>query len=99
MSRAARKLLSDAHLSDKFNVDKRKFSRNIEWSAHHDAANLGARIESDVVFSAKSFVPRSAKIALDADVFGRNLPLFQMDGRIEGVEDVLQVNLRTTSIL
>lgn len=99
LSSRARQLLSDVKLSDKFDMDKRKFSRNVEWSAHHARSNIGGRVEADLLFSPKSFVPRSGKLALDADVFGQNLPLFQVDGRLEGVEDVLQVLIFLTLFL
>lgn len=42
-----------------------------------DAMNAGATVESSVVWSPKSFVPRSGSVDLTLDVFGQAVNLFE----------------------
>jgi len=73
-----------------FDLDMRKFSRNIEWSMFSDVMNMGARADSNIIFSTDSYVPRSAMVNLTMDMFGQSVNLFEMGGRIEGVEKLLE---------
>ena len=48
------------------------------------------QIDSNLVWSSKSFVPRSATLNLTMDVFGESLNLFELGGRVEGLEYLLE---------
>ena len=43
-----------------------------------DALNAGATVESSVVWSPKSFVPRSADLGLSVNLFGQAVNLFEV---------------------
>lgn len=62
----------------RFPNDLRKFSRNFEVSTLVDLLNIGASAESNVIFSQRSFVPRSASLNLTTDVFGHSVNLFEV---------------------
>ncbi|ESO03810.1 hypothetical protein HELRODRAFT_125498, partial [Helobdella robusta] len=49
---------------EKFNLDFRKFSKNIDYSSFDDDKNFGGSVETNVIYSSKSFVPRSASVNL-----------------------------------
>ncbi|XP_048255783.1 apolipophorins-like [Haliotis rufescens] len=85
-----RHILEDEQLSREFDLDKRKFSRNYEGSFFWEKFNAGAMVESNLIFSSKSFVPRSASVNLTVDLFGQSVNLFEMGGRVEGLESVLE---------
>lgn len=85
-----RHILEDEQLSREFDLDKRKFSRNYEGSFFWEKFNAGAMVESNLIFSSKSFVPRSASVNLTVDLFGQSVNLFEMGGRVEGLEGVLE---------
>ena len=71
-------------------MDKRKFSRNIEWSAFSEVANVGGTLESNLIWSPKSFLPRSANLNLTVDMFGESVNLLEIGGRAEGLDYLLE---------
>jgi len=85
-----RKILEDQTLRKQFNLDKTKFSRNFEGSFFSDSLNTGAKVESNVVFSPKSYIPRSAMLNLTFDLFGESVNLLEVGGRVEGLERLVE---------
>ncbi|CAK8688943.1 unnamed protein product [Clavelina lepadiformis] len=83
-------LLVETNFAKKYNLDPRKYSRFYEASFFSETLNSGATVESSVVWSPKSFVPRSADLDLNVDVFGQAVNLLEMGGRVEGVETFIQ---------
>ena len=55
-----------------------------------DSLNAGAKVESNLIWSPKSFVPRSAMLNLTVDLFGHSVNFLEVGGRVEGAEDFLQ---------
>lgn len=97
LKQAIRAVLEDIQLKKAFDLDKRKFSRNMEWSFFNPLVNAGAAVESNVIFSTDSFIPRSAMVSLDVDVFGETMNLMQVGGRVEGLETMLEAMLGPSS--
>lgn len=85
-----REMLHDSYLANKFKTDVRKFSRNYEMSVYSDVMKMGATVESNVVFSTKSYLPRSANLNLTVDLFGEALNLFEVGTRLEGFESMVE---------
>jgi len=85
-----RAILENVQLQKQFDLDKRKFSRNVEFSTFSELLNIGASVESNLIWSADSFVPRSAMLNLTVDVFGQSVNLLEVGGRIQGLEDLLE---------
>ncbi|KAL3871442.1 hypothetical protein ACJMK2_039441 [Sinanodonta woodiana] len=81
-----RSILEDDALQKEFDLDKRKFSRNYEKSFFIERMNTGAKFESDLIWSTKSFIPRSGMVNLTVDLFGNTFNLLQLGGRLEGLE-------------
>ncbi|KAJ8307373.1 hypothetical protein KUTeg_015457 [Tegillarca granosa] len=85
-----RAILEDDTLQREFDMDKRKFSRNYEGSFFLEKLNTGASLEGNLIWSSKSFIPRSAMANLTVDLFGQSINLFEIGGRIEGLEYFLE---------
>ncbi|XP_076812226.1 uncharacterized protein LOC143459128 isoform X1 [Clavelina lepadiformis] len=85
-----KKLFSISDLSDKFSKDKQKFSGYYEKSLYFETLNLGAELDGDLVWSTTSFIPRSARLNLTVDVFGAAFNLFEIGGRVQGLERQLE---------
>jgi len=85
-----RAILENIQLQKQFDLDKRKFSRNIELSTFSELINVGASVESNLIWSSDSFVPRSAMLNLTVDVFGQSVNLLEVGGRVQGLEDFLE---------
>ena len=82
-------IVENLDLEREFDLDKRKFSRNYEWSAFSEGMNTGAMIESNMIWSEKSFIPRSAMVNMTVDMFGDSFNLMEVGGRLEGFEDIV----------
>ncbi|CAL7937265.1 unnamed protein product [Xylocopa violacea] len=79
-------LLTDRDLDDKFNGDRRKFSRNYDGSFFSEEYNFGANYQCNLIFSPKSYIPRSATFNLSLDLFGESVNVFEVTTRHEGLE-------------
>lgn len=77
-------------LRNKFNTDIRKYSRNYEMSTYFDSVNMGTTLESNVIFSEDSYLPRSAMLNFTLDLFGETLNVFEFGARMQGFEDVVE---------
>jgi len=87
---SVRAILENIQLQKQFDLDKRKFSRNIELSTFSELLNIGASLESNLIWSSDSFVPRSAMLNLTVDIFGQSVNLLEVGGRIQGLDDLLE---------
>ncbi|KAL5015760.1 hypothetical protein ScPMuIL_005349 [Solemya velum] len=85
-----REILEDEILKREFDLDKRKFSRNYEGSFFWKKLGAGAKLESNLVWSTESFIPRSVMANLTIDIFGNSLNLLEVGGRMEGLEYLLE---------
>lgn len=83
-------ILDNVELRKSFDLDKRKFSRNVEWSYFSELLNAGGALDADIIFSQQSFLPRAAHLNLTADVFGQAYNVFELGGRAEGLQQLLE---------
>lgn len=79
-------LLTDRDLGNKFNSDRRKFSRNYDGSFFSEEYNFGANYHGNLIFSPRSYIPRSASFNVSFDLFGRSVNAFELNTRFEGLE-------------
>lgn len=79
-------LLTDRDLNDKFNNDRRKFSRNYDGSFFSEEYNFGANYQGNLIFSPKSYIPRSLTFNLTFDLFGESVNVVEVTTRLEGLE-------------
>uniref|UniRef100_A0A8W7PWS0 Vitellogenin domain-containing protein n=1 Tax=Anopheles coluzzii TaxID=1518534 RepID=A0A8W7PWS0_ANOCL len=82
----AQGLLAENDLDSKFNLDIRKFSRNYEQTLFFDEYNFGMTVDSNVIFSTESYVPRSVRLNLTTDLFGESINFLELNVRLEGLE-------------
>ncbi|XP_078656508.1 apolipophorins-like isoform X3 [Branchiostoma floridae x Branchiostoma belcheri] len=78
-------ILRNRDLEKKFTGDKRKFSSAWTGSVFSDRWNLGGEAQTGVIFSDTSFLPRSAHLNLTMMVFGAEMNMLEVGGRIEGL--------------
>lgn len=76
--------------SYKFPNDIRKYSFNREFSYAIDSLGVGAIVEADVIYSQKSFLPRSGRLNVTGEVFGNTFNVFEFNVRQENVEQILE---------
>ncbi|XP_067677413.1 uncharacterized protein [Haliotis asinina] len=85
-----RRILEEITLGRHFDLSTLKYSRNYESSLFLEKYNTGAMLESNVIFSDKSAIPRSAMVNMTVDLFGSSLNLLEVGGRAEGVEYLIE---------
>lgn len=85
-----RSILDSEYLKKEFDMDKRKYSRNYEGSFFLERINTGASLESNLIWSSKSFIPRSLMANLTVDLFGKSVNILEIGGRVEGLEYFLE---------
>ncbi|KAG1652941.1 Apolipophorin [Nymphon striatum] len=66
--------------------DIRQFSRNFDWSVMNEKYNVGGNLESNVIFTPKSYLPRSVMANVSANLFGYSVNMLEVGGRMEGLE-------------
>lgn len=96
---ALRSLVSGIYVPGKFDSDARKASQNIEWSKLSEMYNVGGTAESNIVYSPKSFIPRSIDLNLTVDLFSHSINIFEFGGRAEGYDHLLESLLAPKSHL
>ncbi|XP_066586148.1 uncharacterized protein Apoltp [Prorops nasuta] len=79
-------LLTDRDIGLKFNNDIRKFSRNYDSSFFSEEYNFGANSQTNLIFSQKSYIPRTVNLNVTIDLFGESVNLFEVSTRLEGIE-------------
>lgn len=83
-------MLESDDLPKKFDLDQRKFSRNYEWSHYSQELNMGGMLDSNLIWSPESFVPRSVSANLSVELFGHSVNLLEIGGRAEGLDYLLE---------
>ncbi|XP_076069146.1 vitellogenin-like [Oratosquilla oratoria] len=83
-----RYLLSNVILKDDYGRDISRFSRNTELSYFLNRLGFGAEIDSNLVYSRESTVPRSVNMNVTTEIFGNMMNLFEIGGRMEGFNPI-----------
>ncbi|XP_018353837.1 PREDICTED: apolipophorins [Trachymyrmex septentrionalis] len=74
----------------KFPEDFRKFSFNTELSYDLGGIGIGDTLESNVIYSQHSFVPRSINLNLTTEIFGRSYNYLELNTRIENLDRLIE---------
>ncbi|XP_068239146.1 LOW QUALITY PROTEIN: uncharacterized protein [Palaemon carinicauda] len=83
-------MIGEENLQKKFSTEALKFSRNYESSIFTNVLNVGASVESNIIFNSKSYLPRSGMLNLTMDLFGESINFLEVGGRIEGFEAYIE---------
>lgn len=86
----ARQDFASVYASKKFPSDFRKFSFNNELSYEFGSLGLGGSIDTNVIYSQNSFLPRSIRNNVTGELFGTSFNLFEFNGRQENLELILE---------
>lgn len=75
---ALKQLIASFPISSKFSKDPTMFSQHYEFSKFYDFVNVGATADTSIIFSPKSFLPRSAVLNLTVDIFSNSFNLLEV---------------------
>jgi hypothetical protein len=73
-----RAVYGEIRTTKRFPVDLRKFSSNFEFSYLLGGPNLGSTIESNVIYSQRSFLPRATTLNLTTELFGHSINFLEV---------------------
>ncbi|KAG4078631.1 hypothetical protein HA402_015221 [Bradysia odoriphaga] len=90
---AARQHFANVRTTKRFPVDLRRYSFNREISYSLGSLGLGAGADSNVIYSQKSFLPRSARFNLTGEIFGNSFNIFEVAGRQENLDLLMESRL------
>lgn len=86
----AKQQLSQISTTKRFPIDLRKYSFNNEFSYTIDTVGLASSVESNVIYSQNSFLPRSSNLNLTAQVFGHTFNFLEIGTRQENLDKLLE---------
>jgi hypothetical protein len=87
---AARHHFRNVRTNKKFPFDPRRYSFNREVSYAIDSLGLGSAVDTSVIYSQRSFLPRSVKMNVTGNLFGNAFNLFELSARQENLESVIE---------
>ncbi|XP_058128999.1 apolipophorins [Anopheles ziemanni] len=87
---AARQHFGKIRTSNKFPFDVRRYSFNRELSYAVESLGVGASADTSVIFSQKSFLPKSVAVNFTAEVFGNGVNVFELEGRQDNLERLVE---------
>ncbi|KAH9366847.1 hypothetical protein HPB48_018454 [Haemaphysalis longicornis] len=88
--REYRVIANDLALRNRFELDFRKFSRNVHYRMFFDPLDTGFELDGDVVYTPDSYYPRSARVATSFDIFGKKIDLFEAGARVEHMDKLIE---------
>lgn len=87
---AARQHFANIRTTNKFPFDFRRYSFNREFSYAVESLGLGASADTSVVYSQKSFLPKSVAFNFTTEVFGNSFNVFEVEGRQDNLDRVVE---------
>lgn len=87
---AIRAHFKNLRTSRKFPFDPRRYSFNREISYAVDSLGLGSSIDSSVIYSQQSFLPRSVRLNVTGNLFGSAFNMLEISARQENLESLLE---------
>ncbi|XP_037526583.1 uncharacterized protein LOC119404030 [Rhipicephalus sanguineus] len=85
-----RVIANDLSLRKRFQLDFRKFSRNVHYRMFFDPLDTGFELDGDVVYTPDSYYPRSARVSTSFDIFGKKVDLFEAGARAVHLEKLIE---------
>lgn len=74
----ARRLIKKFKIDRSLPKDLRRYSRNMIGNYFNEKKNAGWEVDANVIYSAKSVMPRSASFNMSLDLFGQSFNLLEV---------------------
>ncbi|XP_055539565.1 apolipophorins [Wyeomyia smithii] len=87
---AARQHFSNIRTTSKFPFDFRRYSFNREFSYAVESLGLGASVDTSVIYSQKSFLPKSVTFNVSTEAFGNGFNVFELEGRQDNLDRLVE---------
>lgn len=87
---AVRQHFANVRTTQKFPVDVRRYSFNREFSYSVGSLGVGASTDMNLIYSQKSFLPRSGRFNLTGEIFGNSFNILELSGRQENLDLLME---------
>lgn len=87
---AARAHFRNVRTSKKFPFDPRRYSFNREVSYAIDSLGVGEAVDTSVIYSQQSFLPRSVRVNMTGNFFGSSFNMLEVSARQENLEQLVE---------
>lgn len=87
---ATRAHFKNLRTNKKFPFDPRRYSFNREVSYAIDSLGLGSAVDSSVIYSQQSFLPRSVRLNVTGNLFGSAFNMLEVSARQENLESLIE---------
>jgi len=71
-------VFGEVRTTKKFPVDFQKFSNNFEFSYLLGGLNIGSTVESNIIYSQRSYLPRASSLNLTTELFGHSVNFLEV---------------------
>uniref|UniRef100_A0A1B0GHJ4 Putative apolipophorin corethrella appendiculata n=1 Tax=Lutzomyia longipalpis TaxID=7200 RepID=A0A1B0GHJ4_LUTLO len=95
----AREVLGRVRTAKRFPFDLRRYSHSRELSYAVDSLGLGASVDSNIIYSHSSFLPRSATVNVTGELFGNAFNVLDLSVRQGNLDSVIERYLGPKGIL
>ncbi|XP_071528861.1 LOW QUALITY PROTEIN: uncharacterized protein [Panulirus ornatus] len=85
-----RYLLQNIDLPRDYDVDLRKYSRNVDMTYVASSLGVGAAVESNIIYVPGSYVPRSINLNFTAALGEAFVNVGEVGARVEGLESIIE---------
>ncbi|XP_064081190.1 LOW QUALITY PROTEIN: uncharacterized protein LOC135197898 [Macrobrachium nipponense] len=89
-SRELSQLANHHTLRAKFTTNAFRTSRNYRWAQFSEMLNVGASLDSDLIFTPRSYFPRIEHHKFHVDFLENSIDAFEIIGEFENMEDMVQ---------
>ncbi|XP_068250910.1 uncharacterized protein [Palaemon carinicauda] len=89
-SRELSQLANHHTLRAKFNTNAFRTSRNYRLAQFSKMMNIGVSLDSDLIFTPHSYVPRRENHKVQLDFLENSIEAFEIGGEFEGIEGVIE---------
>lgn len=87
---ALRTHFRNVRTNKRFPFDPRRYSFNREVSYAIDSLGVGESVDTSVIYSQQSFLPRSMRVNMTGSFFGSQFNMFEVSARQENLEQLVE---------
>lgn len=89
----AKQIFGEIQSPKRYPKDFRRYSFNQEFSYAVDSLGIGGSVDTNVIYSQRSFLPRSGAMNFSSELFGTSFNIFELSGRQENLERIIEYYL------
>ena len=86
-------VLNDPRIKEKFTVNFKEMSWNNYQFKYNVMRDSAIEVETSVIYTPKTFIPRSIKLNVTTHMFGMSVNVMEANIRLEGLDEILKASI------